>query len=233
MFRRGYYNSYYLTIVRLWRTLTLKQLRGITMLKSECTEKPTWKQITDPMLGMIIALMVMITNSPTASANGDFTISGKGTVTQVIDGDTARIAPHSMELLYALKAQAQRAQDDYQRKLDIDRIYNTNARTPTILVRLTNIDTAESVHPDATRNSAAGIKASEYAKGKFEGKNALLTCHTIGYYGRPICNIITADGDWGDIMIRAGFTKYVTKYGRHHDRKWHEAYRRAEAETFN
>jgi len=203
------------------------------MLKSESAAKPTWKQITDPMLGMIIALMVMATNSPTASANGEFTISGKGIIAQVIDGDTARIAPESMELLSALKKQARIAQTDYQRKLDIERIYSTDARTPTILVRLANIDTAESVHPDANRNSAAGIKASDYAKRTFEGKNALLTCHTIGYYGRPICNIITADGDWGDIMIRAGFTKYVTKYGRHHDRKWHEAYRRAEAETFN
>lgn len=196
--------------------------------------KTPLQRLLDPTHGIILALLVMLTaNSPAATANGDFTISGKGMVAKVIDGDTARFAPNSIELLEALKAQAERAQSRYQRDLDIERIYQSGWGTPTILVRITNIDTAESVHPDAARNTTAGVRASDYAKSQFEGHKALLTCHTIGYYGRPICNIITEHkGDWGDTMIRAGFAKYITEYGRHPDGKWHEAYLKATRETY-
>lgn len=41
-------------------------------------------------------------------------------------------------------------------------------------VRLIGIDTPESVHPDAERNSAAGITASDYTKSLLEGKSVTL-----------------------------------------------------------
>lgn len=41
-------------------------------------------------------------------------------------------------------------------------------------VRLIGVDTPESVHPDASKNTAAGIKASEYTKSLLTGKSVTL-----------------------------------------------------------
>ena len=37
-------------------------------------------------------------------------------------------------------------------------------------IRMLNVDTPESVHPDATRNTAMGRKASAYTKSRLAGK---------------------------------------------------------------
>lgn len=188
-----------------------------------------WAHPFSATWGIIFALIVTVLMPPAAQANGDFLISGSVKIVTVVDGDTARVLPMDAgnELMGALRREAEIAQANYQRKLDLDRIFGTGWNRPTILVRISNIDTEESVHRDSSRNTAGGAQASQFAKQRFEDRFATLTCHTIGYYGRPICNIETGDGDWGQTMIENGFSDYVTKYGRHPDRTWHIRYQSA------
>jgi len=104
-----------------------------------------------------------------------------------------------------------------------------NPRTRTFNARIGNINTAESVHPDESRNTAAGEKASAYAKRLIEGRDVKFACWDTGYYLRPICSVWASDqsSDFATAMIEAGYSTYVTKYGNHPF--WHDHYQSLES----
>jgi len=175
-------------------------------------------KLTDPISGLIVSLLLIIFGAETAQAQsaGMGVIEGTGVIVDVVDGDTARVQMYSSYPVEAAKLQAQKAERRYQRNYDLARIYQLNGpTTATMLIRVANIDTAESVHPDAHKNSQAGRKASDYASTAFSGERVDVACYDVGYYGRPICDIQSQGGDWAEVMIKAGYTKYETEYGRH------------------
>jgi len=100
-----------------------------------------------------------------------------------------------------------------------------------LAVRLRGVDTAESVHVDPSRNSAAGDAASAFAhqtldgvpvRIEFEDRGGLITCDQ---YGRAL-GYVWIPGPAGETLfnetlIRAGWSRYETKYGiatRYHKR---------------
>ena len=194
--------------------------------------RTTVERSFDPLHGLMLALILLVAGgSSGVSANGELNIQGGGYIEWVTDGDTARVHTATLATVQRLRAQAVIAQRRYNRRFDLERIYRTDPASPSVLIRVANINTAESVHRDSARNSQAGIRASAFAKAVFTGDSASIDCHTIGYYGRPVCNIISdQDGDWAKVMIERGFSGYVIKYGRHPDAHWHQVYRQAAGE---
>ncbi len=102
-----------------------------------------------------------------------------------------------------------------------------------LAVRLRGVDTAESVHPDATRNTAAGAEASAFAKSYLAGKSVRIEFEQrhglidLDLHDRALGWLwIEAgppgpDGDelFNATLITKGYSRYETKYGispRHH-----------------
>jgi|GEM_PF-6641727 len=100
-----------------------------------------------------------------------------------------------------------------------------------LAVRLRGVDTAESVHVDASRNSAVGLEAAAFAhqtldgvpvRIEFEDRGGLITCDQ---YGRAL-GYVWIPGPQGETLfnetlIRAGWSRYETRYGiatRYHSR---------------
>jgi len=186
-------------------------------------------KLSDPICGLLFSLIVLTFGSETASAApSPETIKGNGMIAYVTDGDTARV--HLPEAVVAQAKKAARiAERRYQRDMDLERIYEKD----NMLIRVANIDTAESVHKDASRNTKAGKVASDFANTMFAADRVRAICYEVGYYGRPICDIRSNDGDWAEIMIRAGYTKYITKWGLHPDSSRHRSLSQSQAETFS
>lgn len=88
-------------------------------------------------------------------------------------------------------------------------------------VRLLNVDTPESVHPDQSRNTAMGRKASAYTKSRLAGKYVDLEFQAKkrGKYGRLLAYVILDGNNFNLELVRKGWSPYYTKYGtseRHH-----------------
>ena len=176
-------------------------------------------------IGLAFALIILgiVTIKKSLAAEAPYDVSGTGTITWVADGDTVRVKVNETEAFAVLYAIASKEERNRQRSLQINKRFNTAEQS--MLIRISNIDTDESVHPDPSRNTASGIRASDYAKRTFTGP-VTFRCSDIGFYGRPICSVAGANfGDWGIHMIEAGFTDYETRYGRHPFQ--HQAYLRA------
>jgi len=173
------------------------------------------------ILGLIAGLAMVLTFSSADAA--DFDISGTGTVSWVADGDTMTVTPSLPQLWGQLRSEAVRAQQATSRNLRVDDRFNRTHKN--FLTRIAVIDTAESNHPDDSRNTPAGDTASRYAKNLMTGKQVEFRCYEIGYYGRPICSLETSDFDFGRHMIRQDMSTYVTRYGNHPFE--HEIYVRA------
>ena len=127
---------------------------------------------------------------------------GSGTLLKVRDGDTVEIRYHDMVLA----------------------------------VRLRCVDTAESVHPDAKRNSTAGDRASAWAKEQLLGQRVRVEFERkdwhmeLDRYGRalgylwidhPPIGPGPEDVLFNELLIRHGFSAYITTYGTagpHHGR---------------
>jgi len=112
-----------------------------------------------------------------------------------------------------------------------------------LAVRLRGVDTAESVHPDATKNTTAGAEASAFTKSYLAGKSVRIEferrkglieedrhSRALGWLwieaGPP-----GPEGDelFNATLVRKGYSAYETKFGispRHH-----EAMRAAEQEA--
>ena len=113
-----------------------------------------------------------------------------------------------------------------------------------LAVRLRNIDTAESVHPDANRNTAMGTETSRWAKEYLNGVRirvefARRDWHIDeDHYGRAL-GLLWIDRDpvgpgpedelYNETVIRQGFSRYVTAYGN--DGPYHARFTAAEAEA--
>ena len=184
-------------------------------------------KISDPICGLIVSLFVVLFGTEQASADYGQPIVAKGRIVHVTDGDTARVEVPAAVVREA-KTRAQEAERQYQRNMNLDRIYTSSI----MRIRVANIDTAESVHPDASKNSMEGKKASRFARETFSGDAVIVYCFEVGYYGRPICDIRSNDGDWAETMIRAGYSKYITKWGRHPKRDRHQTLTTAQKQSF-
>lgn len=100
-----------------------------------------------------------------------------------------------------------------------------------LAVRLRGVDTAESAHVDASRNSAAGEAATAFARSQltdafvrieFEDRSGMIMTDQ---YGRALGYlwIVRPDGEelFNESLIRSGHSRYETSYGvatRHHAR---------------
>jgi endonuclease YncB( thermonuclease family) len=102
-----------------------------------------------------------------------------------------------------------------------------------LAVRLRGVDTAESVHPDATKNTAAGSAAAAFAKAYLAGKTVRIEFERRkglieeDRHGRALGWLwieAGAPGPEGDelfnaTLVREGYSAYETKFGispRHH-----------------
>lgn len=91
---------------------------------------------------------------------------------------------------------SEKLQATVSRVLDGDTVEVTLDNGTVEKVRLIGIDTPESVHPDAEKNSAEGIAASEFTKEKLLGKSVSLELD-VGerdQYGRLLAYLYTSDG---------------------------------------
>jgi endonuclease YncB( thermonuclease family) len=165
----------------------------------------------------LLALCVMVF-SFVAQANTSWPmISGQGTVYRVIDGDTLIVNTDSATYK-KLKAHAS------NKGLDM-----MNDKYNSFRIRLAAIDTPESVHRDSSRNTQSGKNASDFMKKLSSNKVVGFRCWAVGKYGRFICSAElqeTAE-DLGLTLIRSGYAKYVTKFGKHP--YLHDEYQKAQS----
>ncbi|MEZ8295952.1 thermonuclease family protein [Vibrio splendidus] len=162
----------------------------------------------------IVALTTfMVINAVQA---GDLSVKdqwhGQGTVYSVVDGDTAwiNLTPAGYKELKKLTYNSDTFKDRYN----------------SIKVRIGNINTPESNHPDATLNTPEGIKAKKAALSRWSQSQVSLSCWDSGKHGRPICSVADKKDDWGIWAITSGHSKYIhLRYGRHPN--LHKEYLRA------
>ena len=152
------------------------------------------------------------------------TIEGNGVVDRVVDGDTLVVRVTHQPTFNQFIAAAQ-GNDRRMRYL--------STRDQTIRVRLGSVDTAESVHVNAARNSAEGQEASRVVKRLMDRQPVSFQCYDFGRYGRSICNIgFSLNGqrtDLGAWLIANGYSQYVTAWGR--NPSLDAQYRQAEAQA--
>ncbi|WDP92406.1 MAG: thermonuclease family protein [Desulfobacter sp.] len=98
-------------------------------------------------------------------------------------------------------------------------------------IRMLNVDTPESVHPDQSRNTEMGRKASKYTKSRlekryvdleFEGKKR-------GKYGRLLAYVILDGHNYNLELVQKGWSPYYTKYGE--SQKYHSEFLAAEKQA--
>ena len=105
-------------------------------------------------------------------------------------------------------------------------------------IRMLCVDTPESVHPDQTRNTPMGIKASNYTKSRLTGKTVDLEFEgqrKRGNYGRLLAYVLLDGHNFNVELVRQGWSPYYTKYGsseKHHD-EFLSAEREAKAKALN
>jgi len=82
-------------------------------------------------------------------------------------------------------------------------------------IRLLNVDTPESVHPDKKRNSTLGKAASDYTRERLEGKSVGLVFENRkrGKYGRLLAYIMVEGENFNIELVKKGWSPYYTKYG--------------------
>ncbi|MCP3944981.1 MAG: nuclease, partial [Desulfobacteraceae bacterium] len=95
-------------------------------------------------------------------------------------------------------------------------------------VRLLNVDTPESVHPDKSKNTFMGQKASAYTKKRLDNKSVDLEFESKlrGRYGRLLAYVIVDGVNYNLELVRNGWSPYHTKYGT--SKKYHTHFMSAE-----
>ncbi len=140
-------------------------------------------------------------------------ISGYGTISNVVDGDTFWIRPDSNSGMAPFQELTK----------------GKNIRNGKVKIRLLAVDTEESVHRTASKNTAFGRQTSKIVKSEVTGAKISYHCSGAGRYGRPLCSFSVGDIEYGLSLISRGYTPYYTKYGKH---PWYdEAYKIAEREA--
>lgn len=83
-------------------------------------------------------------------------------------------------------------------------------------IRMLNVDTPESVHPDPRRNTLLGKKASNYTRKRLSGKQVDLAFESQkrGRYGRLLAYVILDGENFNLELVRNGWSNYYTKYGK-------------------
>ncbi len=83
-------------------------------------------------------------------------------------------------------------------------------------IRLLNVDTPESVHPNKTKNTELGKKASDYTKKRLTGKSVSLEFggKKRGKYGRLLAYVILDKNNFNLELVQKGWSPYYTKYGK-------------------
>ena len=132
-------------------------------------------------------------------------VEGTGYVYRVIDGDTMMVTFDDRGTYNKLKSTAKTKQE----------LGYFNDKYGTARFRIGNINTAESVHKDASKNSAEGKAASNYVKSAWEKKKVNFICWDFGRYGRAICSISHNGMDLGVDLIRKGYSDYIYQWGKH------------------
>jgi endonuclease YncB( thermonuclease family) len=155
----------------------------------------------------------------------DFDLQSKGQVVWVADGDSFYFKPQNALMWVKLRQRARQRQASTGRALRIAERFNREDMT--FLVRVGNVNTAESAPAGRGKSTAAGRRAEAFAKQLLSGTKGTLYCWEIGYYGRPICSFWTQEWEYGQRLIAAGHSPYVTRFGRHP--RWHKAYLKAQS----
>lgn len=98
-------------------------------------------------------------------------------------------------------------------------------------VRLLRVDTPESVHPDRSRNTEMGRRASAYTKSRLTGKYVGLEFEgkKRGRYGRLLAYVIVDGQNFNLELVQKGWSPYYTKYGK--SDKYHTDFLAAEKEA--
>lgn len=157
---------------------------------------------------LVLTLSVLLP----AAVFADFPVRSTGVVEWVADGDTFRFKADNSAAFSILRQAAEDKDKATDRDLRVEDRFHSDG---SFLVRLSNVDTAESKHPDASRNTKAGEEAAAYVKALIEGKNATIECYEVGYWGRAICSLWTDEFELGTHLISRHYSDYLTRYGRH------------------
>ncbi len=98
-------------------------------------------------------------------------------------------------------------------------------------IRMLCVDTPESVHPDKSKNSEMGKKASNYTKSRLSGKyiDLIFEKRKRGKYGRLLAYVIINDTNFNLELVRNCWSPYYTKYGN--SEKYHVIFLAAENEA--
>lgn len=152
--------------------------------------------------GLLVGLGIFLSSLAMADAKG------VGTIIKVVDGDTYRVQTNFIGFNQMVKLAIENVG-----KTDITKA-QISPRSKTFTVRLGGINTPESKHPDKSRNTQAGVRASEFAD-SFYGKEVVFHCWDMGKYGRAICSLAVDGKDIGLSLIEEGHSPYVTCWGKH------------------
>ncbi len=96
-------------------------------------------------------------------------------------------------------------------------------------VRLLNVDTPESVHPDKSKNTQMGKLAAEYTRVALEGRQVRLEgdseTETRDRYGRLLSYVLVDGTNFNVALVREGFSGYEVEFGasRRYDRDFQNA----------
>jgi micrococcal nuclease len=98
-------------------------------------------------------------------------------------------------------------------------------------IRMLCVDTPESVHPDQSKNTEMGRKASEYTHKRLSGKYVSLEFEKRkrGKYGRLLAYVILDGNNFNLELVKKGWSPYYTKYGN--SEKHHSEFGSAEKEA--
>lgn len=165
------------------------------------------------LIKIMVAFMLATVFIASASAKDNLKwsnkIMGTGVIYQVVDGDTIWINVDNQNTFNRFIELA----DTSDKKKALRKNYKS------IKIRIANINTAESVHRDKSKNSKAGKNASNYLKSIASKAKAQFICWDHGKYGRPICSVEFKDNtgnvDIAYRMISQGYSDYVTAWGKH------------------
>lgn len=95
-------------------------------------------------------------------------------------------------------------------------------------IRMLNVDTPESVHPNKEKNTRMGHKASEFTKKHLTGQQISLEFESRrrGKYGRLLAYVILDGKNFNLELVKNGWSPYYTKYGQ--SQTYHASFRSAE-----
>ena len=111
-----------------------------------------------------------------------------------------------------------------QRVVDGDTIVVNNEK-----IRLLNVDTEESVHPNEEKNTWFGAMTSRFVKKEISNKETILQCSGTDKYKRRLCFVFIEGENFNVELVKGGWSKYETRWGDAGE--FHEDFIEAEKEA--